>query len=255
MWVWVRLATADPVGRNCHLKQRRYKTLRLLNYQGLFYKKFMVDPARSHRSSLSSRVALAAALLLAGSFGLFATFLVPTKTQSFQRKVPAAGEPSGGLIAAKPAKETEASQDLVSFCSEHVTANRSFVIFRNGTCVVVNEPSVDPIGDAKQRLFACEDPEARFVPELTAEGNLMISFKEPVFHNFTAEERAQLEESLSQLTPALLTPKERVSAGDDWVPPIHARFGLLARRRMLEDAASPAAIKVIRAKGRTTAQN
>jgi hypothetical protein len=83
----------------------------------------------------------------------------------------------------------------------------------------------------------------------------MISFKEPVFHNFTAAERASLEESLNHLTPALLTPKERVSAGDNWVPPTHARFGLLARRRMLEDAASPTVIKVIRAKGRATVKN
>ncbi|WP_424312500.1 hypothetical protein [Haloferula sp.] len=148
-----------------------------------------------------------------------------------------------------------APEELVAFCSDHVTENRSFVIFQNGTCVVVNEPSLDPISDARERLLACEDPEARFVPELTQDGDLMISFKEPVFHNFTEEQRAELELTLSHLTPALLTPKEKASAGDDWVPPSHAQFGLLARRRMLEDAADPKPVKVIRAKGRATVQN
>ncbi|MEP4078101.1 hypothetical protein [Haloferula sp.] len=163
--------------------------------------------------------------------------------------------PAKVQLAADSSSPAVAPKDLVAFCSEHVTENRSFVIFKNGTCVVINEPSIDPIGDAKDRLMACEDPEARFVPELTNEGNLMISFKEPVFHNFTAEERASIEESLSHLTPALLTPKERASAGEGWVPPSHARFGLLARRRMLEDAASPKAVKIIRARGRVTVQN
>jgi hypothetical protein len=182
--------------------------------------------------------------------------MVPPKIQTAKKSPPKERSlPSSDQLATQMPPASAAPKDLVSFCSEHVTENRSFVIFRNGTCVVVNEPSMDPIGDARERLIACEDPEARFVPELTQEGNLMISFKEPVFHNFTAEERAGLEESLNHLTPALLTPKERVSAGDDWVPPTHARFGLLARRRMLEDAANPTAVKVIRAKGRATVQN
>ena len=255
MWVWSKVGDDRPRGKECHLKQRRYKTLRLLNYQGLFYKKFMVDPSHSHRSSLSSRVALAAALLLAGCFGLIVTFVVPPKIKASKKQATERSHPSPGQLAARAAKPTAASKDLVAFCSEHVTKNRSFVIFRNGTCVVVNEPSIDPIVDARGLLISCEDPEARFVPELTHEGNLMISFKEPVFHNFTAEERASLEETLTHMTPALMTPKEKVSAGDEWVPPTHARFGLLARRRMLEDAANPTAVKVIRAKGRATVQN
>lgn len=225
----------------------------------------MVDPSRSHRSSLSSRVALAAALLLAGSFGLLATFMVPPQVQAKRQPVPEIASPPAVLVSpARDLTDVEPSfrpitkpapEELIAFCSDHVTENRSFVIFQNGTCVVVNEPSLDPIGDARERLLACEDPEARFVPELTQDGDLMISFKEPVFHNFTAAQRAELEVSLTHLTPTLLTPKEKASAGDDWVPPSHAQFGLLARRRMLEDAADPKPVKIIRAKGRATVQN
>jgi hypothetical protein len=181
--------------------------------------------------------------------------MVPPKIATARAPAAAKQPMPASQLAIRNSAPKAAPKDLVSFCSEHVTEKRSFVIFQNGTCVVVNEPSLDPIGDARDRLIACEDPEARFVPELTDEGNLMISFKEPVFHNFTAEERDKLEDSLTYMTPALLTPKEKASAGDDWVPPTHARFGLLARRRMLEDAANPTPIKVIRAKGRATVQN
>ncbi|MEM1085719.1 MAG: hypothetical protein AAGI48_16545 [Verrucomicrobiota bacterium] len=217
----------------------------------------MVNPKLFTKASLSSRIALASALLLAGGFGLAVTYFVPTNLK--------VGKMRGGGAKATYVQNSEANpaqapsrpapKDLVAFCSEHVSEHRSFVIFQNGTCVVVNEPSADPIGDARQRLLACEDPEARFVPELTQEGNLMISFKEPVFHNFTSEERAQLQVELDRIVPTLLTPKEKASAGGEWTPPVHARFGLLARRRMLEDAADPVPVKVIRAKERVVVQN
>lgn len=219
----------------------------------------MIDPRAAEKSSISSRLALAMALLLAGGFGLAATYLVkPTVLRAGASD----GAPEVAAPVVIPKAKTKpsppaatAANDLIAFCSTHVTARRSFVVFRYGTCVVVDEPSTDPVGDARARLEACDDPEARFVPELTAEGNLLVSFKEPVFHNFTPTERETIQNELNRLTPALLTPKERVSAGDDWVPPTHARFGLLARRRMLEDAARPVAVKIIRAKDRATVRN
>jgi len=226
----------------------------------------VIDPKYSQKSSLSSRFGLGVALLLAGSFGLAATFLVrsgslsqapdrPAPTLPAMAPpivIPAADAPQpSGEVPNPPDKP--ASDGLIEFCSSHVTATRSFVVFRYGTCVVVDEPTTDPVADARERLEACEDPEARFVPELTAEGNLLISFREPVFHNFSPEERESIQPELDRLTPALLTPKERVAAGDEWMPPTHARFGLLARRRMLEDAARPVPVRVIRAKQRVTA--
>ena len=38
----------------------------------------------------------------------------------------------------------------IGFCARHVTSDRSFVIFTNGTCVIVDEPSHTPIVDANR---------------------------------------------------------------------------------------------------------
>lgn len=212
----------------------------------------MIDPRYFGKSLLSSRVALAAALFLAGSFGLGTAFLVPSKPVA-SRSSPVANETPPPAPARSPI--TPDTRTIADFCAENVTERRSFVVFRGGTCVVVDEPSTDPVADARKRLAACDEPDARFVPELTREGNLIISFKEPVFLNFTAEELSELASEIDHLAPALLTPKERVAAGTEWVPPTHAKFGLLARRRMLEDAASPVPVRIIRAKQRVTAKN
>ncbi|MCU0794844.1 MAG: hypothetical protein MUF31_02810 [Akkermansiaceae bacterium] len=216
----------------------------------------MIDPKRDQRSFNSSRIALALALLLAGAFGIATSIYVKPGKASPQSSLGAeTSKPERPKAAAterggSPSPRVPDAEYLVEFCSKNVTETRSFVIFRYGTCVVVQEPSEDPLADAIGRLEACNDPEARFVPELTAESDLIVSFKEPVFHLFTESQRLAIQDELDALTPALLTPAERATAGDDWVPPTQARFGLLARRRMLEDAAKPVAIKVIRAKNR-----
>jgi hypothetical protein len=44
-----------------------------------------------------------------------------------------------------------------------------------------------------------------------------------------------------------------VAAVDGWSPHQNAKVGLLARRRMLEDASQPVPVKIIRAKNRATA--
>lgn len=229
----------------------------------------MIDPRQSQKSVDSSRIALAIALLLAGAFGLGAAYYIKPKAPTDRPAVrdspaPAPPETPPAEVRPEPAPRPSSrpspagpnsADRLIAFCTEHVSATRSFVIFRYGSCVVVDEPSVDPLADALSRLEACNQPDARFVPELTTNGDLIVSFKEPVFHTFSAEMQASVQDELERLTPALLTPKERVSAGDDWVPPTHARFGLLARRRMLEDAAKPVPIRIIRAKQRVTVEN
>jgi hypothetical protein len=213
----------------------------------------MIDATRNPRSLNSSRLALAAALFLAGVFGVAASVYVKPANLSIagvspSQVVPQPAARGGGERLARPGGP--AAEHLVEFCSRHVTEARSFVIFRYGTCVLVQEPSEDPVADAMKRLEASEDPEAKFVPELTVEGDLIVSFKEPVFHIFNEAQREAMQAELDTLTPALLTPAERAAAGDDWVPPTQARYGLLARRRMLEDAAKPVAIKIVRAKNR-----
>ncbi|WP_193211737.1 hypothetical protein [Luteolibacter marinus] len=149
-----------------------------------------------------------------------------------------------------PAPSTD---ELVQFCSRHVSEDRSFVLFRRGTCVVVSEPCTDPLAEARKMLSNCAEDDARFVPEPTIEGDLIITFKEPVFHRFTHSELDVLRPWLDQIAPALLSPAESVAAGDRWAPHQNAKAGLLARRRMLEDATNAVPVKIIRAKSRATA--
>jgi hypothetical protein len=202
---------------------------------------------------------LSIALLLAGIFGLVAAILLPAPTLK-KSSVPVAAAPASGLVAApvmtrgKSGEPPAASmEELVRFCSQHVTEKRTFVVFRRGTCVVVDEPCADPLAEARRKLASCAESEAPFVPEPTREGDLIVTFKEPVFHRFTRGELSALGPWLDQIAPALLTPAESVAAVDGWSPHQNAKVGLLARRRMLEDASQAVPMKIIRAKNRATA--
>lgn len=223
----------------------------------------MLNPSAASKSPLSSRIALSFALLLAGIFGLAAAILLPSpsskkNTADLNTMSPvvrvnhqAKGIPgTEGEIIAPPAASTK---ELVVFCSQHVSAKRSFVIFQRGTCVVVDEPCADPLAEARKRLSACAGPDAPFVPEPTSEGDLIVAFQEPVFHRFTREEVALLTPWVDQIAPALLSPSESVAAGDTWTPHENAKVGLLARRRLQEDASKSVPVKIIRAKPTETA--
>lgn len=217
----------------------------------------MLNPSAASKSPLSSRIALSVALLLAGIFGLVAAILLPSP--SFKKTaaspvenpiVPARHVPFRAESTEAPAASTE---ELVKFCSQHVSEKRSFVLFRRGTCVVVDEPCADPLAEARQRLARCAEVDAPFVPEPTSEGDLIVAFKEPVFHRFTRDELELLSPWVDRVAPALLSPAESIAAGDDWAPHQNAKVGLLARRRLLEDANQAVPVKIIRAKTAETA--
>jgi hypothetical protein len=212
----------------------------------------MLNPDHASKSPLSSRVALPIALLLAGIFGLGISLIQPTSFSKISRPaVTADAEQAPG--PAEPDPGTAEPGDLVDFCSRHVTVDRSFVVFQRGTCVVINEPCKDPMAEARRILALCKDFEAPFLSEQTSDGEMIVAFKEPVFHRFSQTELKALEPWLQHSAAVLLTPDETVAAGDGWTPPLHAKVGLLARRRMLEDAASAVPVKVIRARDRAMA--
>jgi hypothetical protein len=219
----------------------------------------MLNPNHDSKSPLSSRVALPVALMLAGIFGLGIAMVQPVAVS----KTSTAGSAPAVETAATPAATTAKvedqplsnGQELVTFCSRHVTANRSFVIFKRGTCVVVNEPCDDPQAEANMILSNCKDPESRFLSETSSEGDLIVAFKEPVFHRFSKRDMDKMQPWLKESAVALLTPSESVAAGEGWSPPQDASIGLLARRRMLEDASDAVAVKIIRAKERVLAAN
>ena len=211
----------------------------------------MLNPKEVSKMPWSSRLALGVALLIAGSFGVAVAVLVPRQPAA-AAKPNSAGRSIGmaGKHETAPAASTE---ELIKFCASHVTGQRSFVVFSRGTCVVVNEPSKDPLADARRSLAACADPNTPFIPEPTSDGDLIVSFKEPVFQRFTRSELVKLAPWLDSIAPALLSPAESVAAGKDWTPPDQAKAGLLARRRMLEDASDAVPVRIVRAKDRETA--
>ncbi len=219
----------------------------------------MLNPISASKTPLSSRVAMPIALLMAGGFGLGISVLQPTsifkKSVGVAATVPAAETIlTSNSVQSPPADTTApAANELVSFCSRHVTEKRSFVVFKRGTCVVINEPCKDPMKEARRILAECKDIEAKFLTELTTDGDMIVAFKDPVFHRFSKSELEKLTPALKQTASILLTPAESVAAGDGWIPPSNARIGLLARRRMLEDAANAVPVKVIRAREREMA--
>lgn len=217
----------------------------------------MLNPISACKTPLSSRVAMPIALLLAGGFGLGISMIQPasiSKIASSATSPEPAAIPQAPLAGApEEASPPVSADDLVSFCSKHVTEKRSFVVFRRGTCVIVNEPCADPMVEARKILAKCKKSDARFLTEPTAEGDVIVAFNDPVFHRFSKDELGKLKPWLKQSATALLTPEESVAAGDGWVPPSGAQVGLLARRRMLEDAANAVPVKVIRAKERAMA--
>lgn len=221
----------------------------------------MLNPKDASRSPLSSRIALSVALLLAGIFGLAAAILLPapnlknstTPVSNTATLAVANAEPTPRRFLKLGEPPAPSTDELVQFCSKHVTDKRTFVLFRRGTCVVVEEPCADPLAEARRKLASCAESEAPFVPEPTSEGDLIITFKEPVFHRFTPVELEGLIPWLEQVAPALLSPAESMAAVEGWSPHQNAKVGLLARRRMLEDASQAVPVKIIRAKSRATA--
>lgn len=221
----------------------------------------MVDPFRACKAPLSSRIALPTALLLAGVFGFGISMTQPSVTltgagpselEKSLKTVEADLELGGKLekiqdLSSRPV----ALEGLVDFCSRCVTNERSFVIFKRGTCVIVSEPCENPTTEARNILARCRETTARFVAETTAEGDVMVAFKAPVFHRFDPSEVGNLKPWLNQFSTTLLAPEETVAAGDGWIPPDGAQIGLLARRRLLEDAVDAEPVRIVRAKDRT----
>lgn len=200
-------------------------------------------------------------LLLAGTFGLVATIFLPVenfaKTNSRAASINSKAEtivPSqaGSFTGTTP---DPSAADLVKFCSENVAEKRSFVIFQRGSCVIIDEPCQNPLAEARKKLAASAESDARFVSEPTREGDLIVTFTEPVFQRFNPDDLKNLASWVEQSAPALLTSAEAAAAGNEWVPPQNARFGLLARRRLLEDSANPVPVRIIRAKTRHISSN
>ncbi len=190
-----------------------------------------------------SKFAAIAAVFVCGVAGLLVVALVPVGIE------PVAGkqlpEPAPKLpVAAIPVSPD--LESLIRFCAENTTSARGFVVLGYGTCVLVPEPTDDPVSRAKEILRNCAEPDARFVTERTVEGDVVVSFRDSVFHRVAAAEIRELEDWSLLNFRALLSPGEKLAAKPGWVPPADARLGLIGRDRLLRDAKRMEIIKVLR---------
>ena len=140
-----------------------------------------------------------------------------------------------------------ADSRLIEFCSTNVKDNRTFVLFRYGTCVVVeNEKNPDEAkAQAIEILKETATPDARFVCTQVENHNLIVSYTKPVFHLRFNEDMEIHRQEIETDFRRFLTEKEQTDISEHWEPPFHAKVGLRSRARLLKDAADPVVSRVI----------
>lgn len=193
----------------------------------------------------TSRMAGAIAVVLAASVGLAVALLVPAKHPG---EIPSMTEAAVIPIEEDSRMPESDLGELVAFYSRHLTAQRGFVVFRNGSVVLIAEPCDDPLSKARETLDRCAEPDARFLTERTGDGDLIVTFREAVLHWTPQADVEPLQKWASKNLGSLLSESERANVKPDWMPPADARLGLIARKRMLLDARESKVVKVIRSK-------
>lgn len=193
-----------------------------------------------------SRIAPLLALFFCGICSILLAVFVPSWTPNNAVSAEVKNAQTKRVTGEVEAMKSPDLEALVTFCTQHTTATRGFVVFRNGTCVLIKEPCESPAEMAHTALEACAKPAAKFLSEKPKDGGLVVTFQDGVFHRFPDEDVATLDEWSLKNLPLLLSEKEREIAAPGWVPPSAARLGLIARKRMIDDAASGTVVKILR---------
>jgi hypothetical protein len=122
-----------------------------------------------------------------------------------------------------------------------------FVIFKNGTCVLVPDGS-EPTNAANEILKRVYNYHPDFNPRAMDDGNFLISYSQPaysiVFKDEYEKNRGYIDENhLDGLTrdEVLLNAKGEANKFDD-----SGKIGLFARSRMFLDAQKPEIVKIWR---------
>ena len=198
-----------------------------------------------------NRIAWRLSAALVGTVALVAVLLHPMHLETDVVATPPAApllasapQPAGTAVNGESVTDT---QRRIDFCSQHVTSDRSFVVFANGTCVIVNEPTANPIQDAIDLIKKCSGPDARFITRRIEADSYMITYREPIFHCLFADEVEQLGPVVRLSYPNFLAESERRAQPAGWEPPFDAKLGLLTRTFLNADAREQQVAKVIRA--------
>lgn len=140
---------------------------------------------------------------------------------------------------------------LAEFCSRNVKQNRAFVLFKHGTCVVI-EGQKDTASIKEQALrilLQTATPDARFVCTPVENNNLIVSYTEPVFHLRFGEDMNRHRQEIETDFRRFLTEDELADITPSWEPPFHAKVGLRSRARLLKDAENPVISHIIAPRG------
>lgn len=201
----------------------------------------MVFSPRAFGSDRISRFSAGMALVLAAVAGLAVAWWIP--------HVPDPVQPNTGPTVILPDKDEPPIADLpavIGFCAGHTTDKRGFVVFNEGTVVLVQEPAEDPVAQAMETLRRCAKPDAVFVTEQTTTSDLVVTFTQPVFQWIPSRQRETLANWAGRNLNSLFTQEELAKKAPDWTPAPDARVGLLSRKRLLADAKEAKVVKVVR---------
>lgn len=111
------------------------------------------------------------------------------------------------------------TERAIEFCARHVTSERSFVVFSNGTCVIVDEPTSQPVIDAIHILSDCAKPDARFITREIENSHYLVTYRLAVFHCLFSEEISSHRKEIETSFLRFLTPTERSSMKANFDPP------------------------------------
>lgn len=212
-------------------------------------------------------VAMKASLLVVASFGLVAYGAVQWKhnkrlpktngntvsrgDQSEQQDVSQDGQLDGVSVSA-PKSLPEIDREVrlkkvIQANLSHVNLNRSIVVFENGTSVIVKEPSLDPVGRAKEILTRCHSRQIKFKTHTVEEGRTIVSFEKGAIYQWLFPDDASVVGTwpIDEIRD-LLAPAEQTKINGDWNPPLHVRMGLTARKWLSTDIVDLQVVKVLR---------
>lgn len=134
----------------------------------------------------------------------------------------------------------------IAFCADEVRLDRTLVIFSHGTCVLVHEPSENPLVEACAVLAAAAKPGAVFATATGADGAVMVTYRERVFQRFGKEDTGVVLTSLGDRYPELMTDGERAARDTAQLMPDAVKLGFVGRWCLLQDAAEKKPLRIVR---------
>lgn len=198
------------------------------------------------RTSLENRVFLSLVGLLASGAALWMTVHLSQRDAAADDSVAAVEEaPRSGKNEGVSLPDGFASR-AVDFCAGEVKLDRSFVVFGNGTCVLIREPSDDPLSEALEILKEAAKPGALFATAVGTDGSVMVTYREKLFQRFSGEDLESLRSSLESDVSGLMTPAEIAARNGDVEIPEATKIGLLGRSCLMKDAEEKQPVRIVR---------